>query len=181
MSKELITIEHNVPAIRRQFDKLARKTSNTGPVRKDIGEYLLTATEERFNTQTGPDGKQWQEVKPRTRKRKKHPKILTEQGHLRGDIHYELQDDSLLLGVGIAYGAIHQLGGEIKQEARTGVVTHFKKVGKGQRFSKAKGADYKRSLNHKAHTIKMPARPFLGISRADETEIVAIVGDHLKP
>ncbi|WP_298438034.1 phage virion morphogenesis protein [Geobacter sp.] len=181
MSKELISIEHNVPAIRKQFEKLARKTSNTGPVRKDIGEYLLIATAERFDTQTGPDGEKWRDVTRRTRKRKKHPKILTEQGHLRGDIHYELSNDSLLLGVGIEYGAIHQLGGEIRQEARSGVVTHFKRAGKGQRFSKAKDAHYGMKTNHRAHTIKMPARPYLGVSRADETEIVEIIGGYLKP
>ena len=180
MSKELITIEHDVKVIQKQFDRLARKTSDTAPVRKDIGEYLQAATEERFNTQTGPDGKEWQVVSPRTRKRKKHSKVLTEQGHLRGDVHYQVKDDALLLGVGLAYGAIHQLGGEIKQEARTGVVTHFKRAGKGQRFSKAKGATHAMKTNHKAHSFNMPARPFLGISRADETEIVVIVGDYLK-
>jgi len=180
MTKKLITIEHDITAIQKQFDKLAGKTGDTRPVRKAIGEYLLSATEERFNTQTGPDGKEWQDVKPATRKRKKHPKILTEQGHLRGGINYELQDDSLLLGVGLPYGAIHQLGGEITQAARTGVVTHFKRKGKGQRFSKARDAHYAMKTDRKATTIKMPARPFLGISRTDEIEIVAIVNDYLK-
>lgn len=174
MSKELITIEHDILAFQKKMDKLARKTSNTEPVRKDIGEYLQSATEKRFDTQTGPDGEKWQDVKPRTRKRKKHPKILTEQGHLRGDVHYELQDSSLLLGVGIAYGAIHQLGGEIKQE---GVTLHLKGSGHSTRFAKKGEHDRTKLVNR---TIKMPARPFLGISRADETEMVAIAVDHLE-
>lgn len=180
MTKELITLEHDIPAFQKKLARLAGKLGDTRPLKKAIGEHLLTATEDRFDTQTGPDGNKWQDVKPRTKKRKKHSKVLTEQGHLRGDINYQVTDDSLLLGVGIAYGAIHQLGGDIEQPARTGVVTHFKKVGKGQRFSKAKHADSKRSLNHKAHTITMPARPFLGISRADEIEIIEIAKDHLK-
>ena len=182
MSKELITITHDIAAFQKKMATLARKIGDTRSLKKDIGEYLQSSTEERFNNQTGPDGNKWQDVQPRTRKKKKHTKILTEQGHLRGDIHYQVNDDALLVGVGIAYGAIHQLGGEIKQEARTGVVTHFKanKSGKGQRFSSAREATHAMKTNHKARTIKMPTRPFLGISRADEAEILEIATEHIK-
>lgn len=176
MSRELIQIEHDISTgAQRKLTRLVGKIEDTRPLKKAVGEYLTISTEGRFDTQTGPDGNKWQDVKPRTRKRKKHSKILTEQGHLRGDIHYDPDHrEGLLLGVGLAYGAIHQIGGEIKQE---NVTLHLKGTGRNTRFAKKGKGDRTKQVNR---TITMPARPYLGISRADETEIVEIAGDHLK-
>lgn len=174
MSKELIQIPHNIGAAQKYLERLARKVGTVEPALKGIGESLLISTENRFDTQTGPDGQKWKDVKPSTRKRKKHSKVLTEQGHLRGDVHYQVSDNQLLLGVGIAYGAIHQLGGEIKQE---GVTLHLKGTGRNTRFAKKGEGTRTKTVNRK---IKMPARPYLGISRQDEADILDEVMLHLK-
>ncbi|NJD38440.1 MAG: phage virion morphogenesis protein [Geobacter sp.] len=174
MSKELIQIPHNIAAAQKYLTRLANKAGTAAPVLKGIGETLTISTDDRFDKETGPDGKKWVAVKSSTRKRKKHSKILTEQGHLRGDVHYQVDDNQLLLGVALAYGAIHQLGGEIKQE---GVTLHLKGTGRNTRFAKKGQGDRTKKVNR---TIKMPARPFLGISKQDEADILDEIELHLK-
>lgn len=174
MSKELIQIEHTVKAVQKQLDRLSQKVGTIEPALKGIGETLMISTDNRFDKETDPDGKKWVAVKPSTRKRKKHSKILTEQGHLRGDVHYQVDSNQLLLGVALAYGAIHQLGGEIKQD---GVTLHLKGTGRNTRFAKKGKGDRTKQVNR---TIKMPARPFLGISKQDEADILDEVMLHLK-
>ncbi|BDV42431.1 virion morphogenesis protein [Geotalea uraniireducens] len=176
MSKELIEITHDLSTgAQRQLARLVRKIEDTQSLEKAVGEYLVISTEERFDTQTDPEGNKWQEVKPRTRKRKRHSKILTEDGYLRGDVHPAVTNEGLLVGVGIAYGAIHQLGHEFTQE---NVTLHLTGTGRNTRFAKKGQGDRTKIVNR---TIKVPARPYLGISKADELEILAIANDHLKP
>ncbi len=174
MSKELIQIPHNIAAAQKFLARIAHQAGTAAPALKGIGETLTISTDNRFDKETGPDGKKWVDVKPSTRKRKKHSKVLTEQGHLRGDVHYQVDDNQLLLGVALAYGAIHQLGGEIKQE---GVTLHLSGTGRNTRFAKKGKGDRTKKVNR---TIKMPARPYLGISPQDEADILDEVGLHLR-
>lgn len=78
----------------------------------DIGEYLLRVTAERFESESGPGGEPWQDVAPKTREKKRHPKILTESGHLRGSFSYAADATELVFGTNVIYAAIHQFGGE---------------------------------------------------------------------
>jgi len=174
VSKELIQIPHNIAAAQKFLARIAHQAGTAAPALKGIGETLTISTDDRFDKETGPDGKKWVDVKPSTRKRKKHSKILSEQLHLRGDVHYNVDSNQLLLGAGIAYGAIHQLGGEIKQE---GVTLHLSGTGRNTRFAKKGKGDRTKKINR---TIKMPARPYLGISKQDEADILDEVGLHLR-
>lgn len=177
MSKELIQIEHNIDAAQKKLTRLMGKVGTIEPALKGIGDYLQSATDKRFTDETGPDGKKWVDVKPSTRKKKRNTKILTEQGEtggLRGRINHQVANNTLLLGTDSPYGAIHQLGGEIKQE---GVTLHLSGTGRNTRFAKKGKGDRTKQVNR---TIKMPARPYLGVSKADEKEVVLIIGDYLK-
>ena len=79
----------------------------------DVGAYLDRKTEERFSAEAGPGGVPWLDVKPETRKRKKHPKILTETMRLRGSFAFEAREDELVFGTNVGdYPAVHQFGGK---------------------------------------------------------------------
>jgi phage virion morphogenesis protein len=122
------------------------RLKNMIPALKQIGEYMLIATEGRFSKEQSPQGVKWAPLKPSTLKKKKGPKILTESGILRGTIRWQLQGaNAVAIGTDRPYGRIHQLGG---------------KAGRG-------------------HKATIPARPYLGISRADGDEIAAIVMDNI--
>lgn len=78
-----------------------------------LGEYLQSSTQERFATQTAPDGSAWDALAPRTLKRKKHnrDKVLTARGFLRRGIRYQVLDKSTVqVGTDSVYAATHQYG-----------------------------------------------------------------------
>lgn len=174
MADELIKIEQNIPKVQKEIGKVAKKTGTPAPLLKTMGKVLTKSTDERFSKEQDPQGNKWKELKPSTRKRKKNSKILTESTKLRDGISDQLDgDDTLLVGSDSPYGAIHQLGGEIKQE---GVTLHLKGTGRNTRFARPGEGDRTKTVNR---TIKMPARTFLGVSRADEEELLATAGDYL--
>jgi phage virion morphogenesis protein len=153
---------------------------------RELGEYLLGSTKDRFKSQLAPDGTGWQALTPRYLKRKHRnkDKILTLRGHLRSQIAYQLEGDATVaVGSALKYAAIHQHGGEISRQARQAEI--FRKQNKAGKLSrlfskkKAKGAVATR-VTIGAHTIKIPARPFLGLSDADRGELQARTQDFLR-
>lgn len=192
---EMIRIETKDEAVKARMAELYRKMHDPSPVLKPIGEYMVRSTEDRFRSQgPAPDGTPWAPLKKSTLKRKKHPKILTESGDLRGDIHYQLLDTHrVAIGPSsrIKYAAIHQLGGTIRRAAGTTTVRHRTDAkgnlmttaqfgGKGLIF--AKGSHRRvlsRVFDTSAHDITIPARPYLGVSAADSAKIVGIVNKYL--
>lgn len=126
----------------------------------DVGEHLLQATEERFDTETGPGGIEWPDVTEATRKRKRHPKILTESGILRRNFSYDADTPGeLVFGTNVVYAAAHQFG-------ISGTAAAFNALRRGA------GARAARS----AH---LPPRPFLGFDDEDGEALLEIFLDHI--
>lgn len=144
-----------VQAMRR----LAELAQDMTPALRGIGEYLAGSSRDRFGSQTAPDGSAWtplahwyREAKPASK-----DKILTLRGYLSSSIHWQVLPDSVLVGSNLEYAAIHQFGGVIRPKQRKAL-----KVG-GRVVSQ----------------VKIPARPYLGISTDDATESEALVADYL--
>lgn len=168
-----ISIELDDREIRDALRRLFEAVGDLAPVMKNIGEYLVQATEQRFDSETGPDGEKWTAVSDATLDRKTHPKILTESHHLRQSIHPEPGKDAVTVGTNVPYGAIHQFGfdGPLSIPAHTRLI----KTAFGQKLKhpvEARIAPYELQQH-------MPARPFLGISDDDKEEILAIIEDHI--
>jgi len=145
-----------------------------------IGEYLLASTQARFKTQTAPDGTPWAPLKPSYKRRKKYnqDKVLTLRGYLRSGIRYQVEgQDTVRVGTNAVQGAIHQFGGPIQKPARTATVRYRSEAGRilfaGRKHANATA----KQVNIPAHQIDMPARPYLGISAADDKEIREIISD----
>lgn len=176
------------------LNRLLAAGTNLRPVLKVIGEHLVQSTERRFDAETDPDGKRWQDVTPATRARKKHPKILTESHRLRGSIVYQLLGpDSLQVGTNVAHAAIHQFGGKIERAAHSswrnlrvdarGNLIRQGTEGRAANLAVFAGAKHKRVKQVKftvnAHGIGMPPRPFLGVSASDRQTILEDLNDYL--
>jgi phage virion morphogenesis protein len=169
--------------VKTAFRNLGRQVDNLSPVFKDIGEALLRSVEGRFAAQVDPDGKRWKPLSARTKKRKRGNKILTERRRLRRSIVYKAARDGVEVGTNVIYAAIHQLGGKVKQKARTQVMA-FKRGGRlmsrsAARRSKAKSIRVA-FASIGARELKIPARPYLGLSSADVREILMLVHEHLE-
>jgi len=146
-----------------------------------LGEYLQSSTKARFAAQTAPDGTPWAPLQQRYARRKKYnkDKILTLRGHLRSDIRYQvLADDKVAVGTNTKYAGIHQEGGTIEQLAQSRKV-RYRSVAGRVLFAKAKHVRgvTERWVSRGAYQVKIPARPFLGISTADDQEIREIILD----
>lgn len=158
--------------IQRELRRLERK-EDLAPCLKNIGEYLVESTEDRFTKEVDPEGAKWAALKESTKNRKKHTKILTESSGLRSSIIYAVRNNGLRVGTNKIYGAAHQFGidKDIHVPAHQRLVrVAFKKELKFPVWSQVK-----------AHSFnpKLPARPFLGFSNEDRQEIMEITRDHI--
>ena len=133
-------------ATQSKLESIARM--DLGELLPRIGEYVQRTTQERFRTQTDPEGKPWQALAASTlaKKTKNRDKILTEHGWLRSRINWRVLPDgrSVAIGTPMIYGATHQF-----------------RAPKAPRGRGPWGA--------------IPARRYLGLSDADKKHLIALV------
>jgi phage virion morphogenesis protein len=117
-----------------------------------IGQELVESTRERFQTRTAPDGTPWAKNAPATEKRKGKNTPLVDTGIFSRDFHYQVDEGNLFVGTNYMHELIKS-GGE-----NIGLAVH--------QFGSLNG--------------RIPARPFLGVSPADEEMIESEVSDYLR-
>lgn len=145
-------------------DKLIEKLKNLSTMEKRgvlnaMAEAVKTSTQDRFDTGTDPDGKKW---KSSMRAEQEGGKTLQDTGALRGDINTKVTDDGFAVGTNDIRAAIHQFGGTIRAKNREAL--RFV-VGESEVFTKQ---------------VTIPARPFLGINRDDEEELIGMMEDYFE-
>lgn len=162
-----------------------------------IGQILVTLSDLSFRGQHDPWGHAWQPLAASTlRGRRKGPgagsaKILRDSGHLAGSIHYRANAGSVTVGTNVVYAAIQQFGGQIQRQARTQTL-YFKRRrdgSVGNRFVARGRSDFAQDVAVGAHTIRIPARPFLPIDTSGRAklpadtvdQILAVLRRHLDP
>ncbi len=99
--------------VAKELNKLIQQSSNLDPAFRDIGEYLLESTQQRFVDQQAPDGEPWEPLSPKTlAKKKRQDRVLTETGTLADTLNYQLGANQLQFGSNMEYAATHQFGRE---------------------------------------------------------------------
>lgn len=181
MAGAMLDVTIDVSNVGKALDELAERLGDMRVPLLDIGEYLQQSTDSRVRKQVGPDGSPWAPLSPRTLAKKKGNKVLRESGALLDTLRGQVSGDELQFGTDRPYGAIHQFGGKIEHAARSQRV-YFKEKGGvvGNRFVKKRQSNFAQWVSHGARTVEMPARPYLGLSTEDETELLEIVGAYLK-
>ena len=97
--------------IAKALNRLLKQGSDLAPAFRDIGEYLLESTQQRFVDMQAPDGKPWEPLAPETlAKKTRTDKILPESGTLADTLNYQLGNNQLMLGSNLDYAATHQFG-----------------------------------------------------------------------
>ncbi|WP_027364018.1 phage virion morphogenesis protein [Desulfotruncus alcoholivorax] len=152
-----IRLEGDWSRLERGMHRLARL--NFTALHKEIGEYLVTSTAERFKTETGPDGRKWP---PSIRARTEGGQTLTDTTTLKNSISYRARPDKVIVGTMDKRASTHQTGRRIK--VKRSRYLHFKVGGKWV----------------KKKEVQIPARPFIGINDDDRTEIDKIISDAIE-
>lgn len=158
MSGASIDVRIDDRAVKAAFRRLAIAFSgDTRPVMAAIGSALVGSTQRRFASQTDPDGNHWLANSTGYGATKRNVRILTESGRLRSSINSRPSQNEVRIGTNVVYAAIHQFGGTIS--AKGGGFLSFRI---GGQFVKVR-------------SVKIEARPYLGISTDDREEVKDIV------
>lgn len=139
---------------RTAVGRAVAEIADTQRLAEEIGEALVSGTQDRFEAGESPDGTPWA---PTAR----GGQILVDTGRLRNSVGYEASPAMVAVGTNATYAPTHQFGAEITA-----------KTDKGLRF-KVGGRWVRKS------SVTVPARPFIGISEADEDEARACVVAHV--
>jgi len=147
----LVTITHNIPQAQQGLATLARKAGTIKPALKTIGETLVNSTRDRWDKEVDPQGNKWQALKASTLKRKAKKKK---------SLKILLQDDHLRFNI------------NPQVEENSLIVGSPEKYAAVHQLGGPAG--------RKGRQFHMPARPFLGISKQDEADILDDITQHLK-
>jgi len=121
-----------------------------------IGDAMVESTRQRFDEGTGPDGSPW----PISfRAQFEGGKTLIDSAALQRSITHIASADQVEVGTNMEYAATHQFGAEIDHEAINADTASIGLIN--------------------SWTVTIPARPFIGLSDADEAEIERIADDFL--
>ncbi len=140
--------------IRRLNNKLRRLSNlDFAGLNEQLAEGVKTSTRLRFKTGTDPEGKPWE---PTTR----GGKILVLTARLRNSIRARADASGFAVGTNAIYAARHQFGDKRPMTIKA-------KSKHGLRFKNKDG----KWRTKQSVTVKVPARPFMGISKSDLEEI----------
>lgn len=142
--------------------RLSATLSDLTPVMQEIGEIMVDSTKQRFPQGIAPDGSRWapksqttlNRYGARTSNRIDIRPLFGPSGALSSQIFYELTPDSVSWGSPMIYAATQQFGA-------------------------AQGAFGRTSRNGPIPWGNIPARPFLGISAEDQTNILDTIAEAL--
>jgi len=166
---DIVTVTIDNKAVTDALRLMGEKARNPAPVLKAIGERLVRSTEERFDKEEDPEGNRWRLLtysRPgRYRSRDRYrPTHGTRGEQLKGFREY-LERKKILTDTGALRDSIYP-------EVEGSILC----VGSPMKY-----AAVHQLGSAPEHRARIPARPYLGMSRDDEVEVLAIIGDYLTP
>jgi phage virion morphogenesis protein len=145
-------------AVAQRLKAVAAKLSAPADLYGEIGDALVVSTQNRFETGNTPEGSPWPAS---IRAMLTGGRTLRDSGRLANSMTREADGSGVAIGTNVIYAAVHQFGAVIR--AKNKKYLAFKIGGK----------------TVLKQQVRIPARPFLGLSKADETEIAQISEDFL--
>lgn len=144
------------------------------PAMQDIGEYLVVSTRQRFQDGVAPDGTPWARNSYTTFDRLAGG---MSKGSYGKDGRINAKGASRVAGKKPLIGETKQLSTKIFPRA----TAHGVEVGSPLEYAGTQqfGAKAKSFSGGKTPWGDIPARPFLGLSKDDEQQVLAILQEHL--
>lgn len=169
----MYSIELDDDEVSAALDKLGRQLADMTPVMQDIGELLVASNQDRVQKGLQPDG---QPFAPRSQttldryaaKELSFGAVLNQSGDMRLGVHYQAGADQLEIGSNAIQAAVMQFGAE--QGAF------------GAHMGRTKPSEKRKKSQSYFVTLPwgdIPARPWLGVSEDDRSNILAELQDWL--
>lgn len=171
-------MEVNLRTETTELDKalaaLSQRLAHFRPVMDRIGRYLRRQT--RLTFERGGRPKRW---KPSHRAEREHGKTLMDTSRLAMSITHDAGDDEVVVGTNVAYGPIHQFGGEIRPKKAKALTIPISEIAKGKRarefadlfilkregkaplLVRRRGSDRIEPMYVLMKKVTLPPRPFL--------------------
>lgn len=192
MANELVRIHDAgvTSALRRLRDGLPLGGSMK-PAFENMGRALKTGALLRFRSGVGPDGAGW---KKSFRAEHEGGQTLSLSRRLRNSITYIATPTGVTIGTNVIYAAIHQFGGVIRAKKGPFLAIPLTPAARANGTQGMNPLHMIQSLKGQflladAHgkpqfllrsKVTMPARPFLGASESDRSELLAVAGRFLQ-
>lgn len=155
MSAALEVFETGLEEAILKIDGIAN--APTGVLMEGIGRLVQEQTRRRITSEkTAPDGSAWKENRART-------STLYASGALADSIDYVASTGSVIVGTGLIYARIHQEGGVIKPVN-----------GQALKFWWVSGGFTNFVV---VRSVTIPPRQYMGLSAANQNEIVEATED----
>ena len=177
-----LVIEARAAAAQKRLKKVAAAVENIDPTLGDIGDQLVKNVVGRFFKKAGPTGRPWKRSK---RSGRRGRTTLVDSGALRDSISAVVKDGQLQVGTNIWYAHFHQQGGQIDAAYRQrtgssrGAGVSLRALSSGisaERLARAAARGAKRNAKPgKVRRVKLPRRPFLGVSKKDRADMTKII------
>ncbi|MCC5618175.1 phage virion morphogenesis protein [Nostoc sp. CHAB 5836] len=123
----VFSIQYNDKQVSDRLSQILAQTGNLKPALQEIGEYMLYATDQRFVTETDPQGIPWKPLTPFTLRQKRAKgrilKILQCTGLMRSRVNYQVIGNQCIVGVNDEKAKKHQLGIGVTKREFMGVST----------------------------------------------------------
>lgn len=164
-------VTFNDGAVLDALGRLEAGMNDTTPLMRQIGAYGVRSTQERFMTETAPDGSRWAELNPAYAELKGPGRnILTGDGYLKDTMHFDASAREVSWGSPMIYSRVHQFGATISAKGKplTFLLGNVGSSGLVPVFLV------------RVRSVTIPARPYLGVNGEDREEIEALAGDYIR-
>lgn len=152
------------------LSELTKRGTDLRPLMQELGEYLSETTKQRFQTSTAPDGSRWAPNAPAT--------YLSYLGKYKGS--FGTSGRITKAGAGRASGKKPLIGetGRLSSEIYYRADGRSVEIGSGLVYSAIHQFGGEAGLGRK---VRIPARPYLGLSEQDRSAIGEIAASYLMP
>lgn len=190
----MLTVQIDDAKLKGMLQRLAQRMGNLSPVLEKAGAILRNDALDNFKAQRAPDGTPWAPLKRATLAARRKGKgagnaqILRDTGVLMNSIGssggygiHQLTPTSVTIGTRVPYAAIHQNGGTINFGARSIRVRLRKNKAGRSVFAKDshKRARTVWGTNTSGWSVRIPARPFIGLSDKARGQIVDTINRYM--
>jgi len=192
----MLHVEVNAKDVLQKLAQVEQLGKNFSDPLQQSGLYMLRSTDKVFRQQYGPNGEIWPNLKPATLKARAKGwnksggpgMMLLDTGRLRNSLSprqnsegiFRLETHSVEVGTNLKYANIHQFGGVTIHRAAGRTIT-LRRTKKNQvRFTSPNSKKYKKTYTKNVewaeYRVRIPARPYLGITPANQKMVNQIFG-----